>query len=180
MNRIIILNGPSCAGKTTIAKEICKQSNDKFVHLQVDVFKKFLFTIIKHEDIDNLLGRKICNRMLITSAMNFLDNGFNVVIDTTFNGDNAKEIAKIHIEQLTDYKLLLIGIDCPLEERLRIFKEYNDNPVRSESDIIAQSNVFELCKEFYDVEFDSSKTSIEEIATEILSTIFSQTPPRLL
>ncbi len=167
--KVVIINGPSCSGKSTIAKEICKQSNDKFVHLQVDAFKKFLFTIITHEDIDNLLGRKICDRMLITSAKSFLDNGFNVIIDTTFNGDNAKDIAKIHLERLSDYKLLFVGIDCSLEERLRRFREYNDNPVRSEKEIIAQSNVFELCKEFYDVEFDSSRMSGEEIGTKILN-----------
>ncbi len=165
---VIIINGPSCAGKTTICKEICKQSNDKFVHLQVDAFKKFLFTIIKHDDVDNLLGRKICDRMLITSAKNFLDNGFNVVIDTTFNGDNAKDIAKIHLDQLSDYKLLFVGITCPLEERLRRFREYNDNPVRSEREIIAQSNVFELCRDTYNIWFDSSKVNAEEIAITIL------------
>lgn len=169
MNKVIILNGPSCCGKTTIAREICKQSDHRFVHLQVDEFKKFLFTIIKYEDVDNLLGRKICNRMLITSAKNFLDNGFNVVIDTTFNGDNAKDIAKIHLEQLSDYKLLFIGINCSVDERLRRFKEYNDNAVRSEREIIAQSNVFELCNEMYNIKFDNSKLSSEKIATKILN-----------
>ncbi|WP_017442835.1 phosphotransferase-like protein [Rickettsia gravesii] len=36
MNQVIIINGPSCAGKTTIAKEICRQSNNKFIYLQID------------------------------------------------------------------------------------------------------------------------------------------------
>ena len=42
VNKIIIINGPSCAGKTTIAKEICKQSDKQFVHLQLDEAKKYL------------------------------------------------------------------------------------------------------------------------------------------
>lgn len=171
MSKVIILNGPSCAGKSTIAKEICKQSNDKFVHLQIDEFKRFLFTIISHNSIEHSQGQKICDRMLITSAKAFLDNGFNVVIDTIFYGENAKNIAKIHLEQLSDYKLLFIGIDCPLEERLKRFKEYNNNPVRNEKTIITQSNVFELCKEMYDVEFNTSKFSGEKVAMEILRLI---------
>lgn len=43
--RVIIINGPSCAGKTSIAKEICKQSGDKFVHLQIDKVGEFYGTI---------------------------------------------------------------------------------------------------------------------------------------
>ncbi|MCX4079788.1 hypothetical protein N7280_04030 [Rickettsia rhipicephali] len=37
MNQVIIINGPSCTGKTTIAKEICRQSNNKLIHLQIDI-----------------------------------------------------------------------------------------------------------------------------------------------
>ena len=167
--KVIIINGPSCSGKSTIAKEICRQSNDKFVHLQIDEFKRFLFTIINHDSVEHSRGQKICNRMLVTNAKAFLDNGFNVVIDTTFYGEKAKDIAKIHLEQLSDYKLMFIGIDCSLEERLRRFKAYNDNPVRNEKTIISQSNVFEFCKEFYDAEFDTEKLNAEQIAKIILN-----------
>ncbi|KJV78656.1 MULTISPECIES: phosphotransferase-like protein [spotted fever group] len=45
MNQVIIINGPSCAGKTTIAKEICRQSNNKFIHLQIDKVGAFYSTI---------------------------------------------------------------------------------------------------------------------------------------
>lgn len=44
-HKVIIINGPSCAGKTTIAKEVCKQSADKFVHLQIDKTGEFYNTI---------------------------------------------------------------------------------------------------------------------------------------
>lgn len=45
MSKVIIINGPSCAGKTTIAKEICKQSGNKFVHVQIDKAGEFYSTI---------------------------------------------------------------------------------------------------------------------------------------
>ena len=45
MNKVIIINGASCSGKTTIAKEICKQSNNNFVHLQIDKTGEFYSTI---------------------------------------------------------------------------------------------------------------------------------------
>lgn len=45
MNQVVIINGPSCAGKTTIAKELCKISDNKFVHLQIDKTSEFYGTI---------------------------------------------------------------------------------------------------------------------------------------
>ena len=45
MERVVIINGPSCAGKTTIAKEICRQSDNRFVHLQIDKTSESYSTI---------------------------------------------------------------------------------------------------------------------------------------
>ncbi len=171
MQRIIIINGPSCSGKSTIAKEICKKLNDKFVHLQVDEAKKYLFTILDSKLTLREIGRPICDEILLQTAKIFLQNDKNVVIDTIFNGNDAVEIAKKHIDFFKNAKVLFVGIDCPLQERLRRFKEYNNNPVRNEKTIIAQSNVFSLCREFYDIEFDSDKLSSKEIVLELLKVI---------
>ncbi len=45
MNQVVIINGPSCDGKTTIAKELCKVSDNKFVHLQIYKTDEFYGTI---------------------------------------------------------------------------------------------------------------------------------------
>ncbi|MEY4464185.1 MAG: hypothetical protein RLZZ81_1156 [Pseudomonadota bacterium] len=73
-----------------------------------------------------------------------------------------------HIDFFKNEKVLFIGINCLVEERLRRFKDNNNNPVRNEATIIAQSNVFKQCTELYDTWFDSSKLNATEIATEIL------------
>lgn len=169
MNQVIIINGPSCAGKTTIAKEICKQSNNKFVHLQVDESKKYLFTILDVKATPRNIGRPICDNILIQTALIFLHRGYGVVIDTIFDGDDATQIAQYHIDCFKDYITLFVGINCATEERLKRFQNNNNNPVRNEATIIAQSNVFESCKEFYNVWFDSSLLNGEEIAESILS-----------
>lgn len=171
MNKVIIINGPSCAGKTTIAKEICKQSDNQFVHLQIDEAKKYLFTILDSKSTPREIGRPICDEILLQTAKIFLRNGKNIVIDTTFDGDNGTEIAKYYIIFFKETKSLFVGIDCPVAERLRRFKENNNNPVRNEAAIIAQSNVFERCKEYYDVWFDSSLLNGEEIAKKIFAEI---------
>lgn len=171
MNQVIIINGQSCAGKTTIAKEICRQSYNQFIHLQIDEAKKYLFTILDSKSTPREIGRPICDEILLQTAKIFLRNGKNIVIDTTFDGDDRENViatAKHYIAFFKNAEVLFVGINCPVEKRLRRFKENNNNPVRNEATIIAQSNVFELCKEFYDIWFDSSLLSGKELASNIL------------
>ena len=167
-SKVIILNGPSCAGKSSIAQEICNQSNNQFVHLQIDEFKKFLFTMITKDQVERTAGRAICDNMVLNAAHNFLDNKLNVVIDTIFDGNNATELAKNHINFFKNCQVLFVGIDCPLEERLRRFRRHNDNVLRKEKAIIDGSGYFALCKELYNLSFDSSEMGAAEIAGEIL------------
>jgi chloramphenicol 3-O phosphotransferase len=168
MNKIIIINGPSCSGKTTIAQEISRQSDNQFCHLQIDEAKKYLFTILDSKSTPREIGRPICDEILLKTAKIFLRNGKNIVIDTTFDGDDRENViatAEHYIAFFKNVEVLFVGINCPVEERLRRFKENNNNPVRNEATIIAQSNVFELCKELYDIWFDSALLSGEEIAS---------------
>lgn len=193
MTQAIILNGPSCAGKTTIAKEICKQSNNKFVHLQIDKAGEFYNTIFPKKfpfvpnepdtenDDDGLKGlfnnnriarRKVVASILLASAKELLHQGFDVVIDTALDGPDAQELATLYLEYLKDYNPKFVGIYCPVEERLKRLKTRTDNLFLTEDFIRMQTDkydVFALCKELYDIWFDSSLRSGEEIAAEILS-----------
>lgn len=192
MSKVIIINGPSCAGKTTIAKEICKQSNNKFVHLQIDkagefygtIFPKgFVFTeneIGTENNDDGLKGlfnnnrlarRKVVASALLATAKELLKQNFNIVIDTALDGPDAKELAQIYLAYLDEYDVKFVGIYCPVEERLKRLKTRKDNLFLTEDFIRSQTDqydVFELCKAFYDVWFDSSLLNDEEIVETIL------------
>ncbi|WP_161982751.1 phosphotransferase-like protein [Candidatus Deianiraea vastatrix] len=168
---VVILNGPSCSGKSTIAKEICKLSDDKFVHLQVDEAKNYLSTILDQKSTLRHIGRQICDDILLQTADIFLKNGKNVVIDTIFNGDDAVLIAKKHLDFFQNQKVLFAGIECALTERLKRFKVQNDNPRRNEKAIIEHEGVFELCKSLYSEVFDTIKMSANDIAKQILAKI---------
>ncbi|MCC8377376.1 MAG: chloramphenicol phosphotransferase CPT family protein [Rickettsia endosymbiont of Graphium doson] len=193
MNQVIIINGPSCAGKTTIAKEICKQSNNKFVHLQIDKAGAFYSTIFPQgfkfaenevgteNNDDGLKGlfnnnrlarRKIVALILLTTAKALLDKNFNIVIDTALDGPDAQELAKFYLEYLNGYKITFLGIFCPVEERLKRLKTRTDNLFLTEDFIRLQNgqyDVFESCKNFYNIWFDSSKLGAIEIASKTLS-----------
>lgn len=193
MNQVIIINGPSCAGKTTIAKEICRQSDNKFVHLQIDKAGEFYSTIFPkgfkfaendpdtEEDDDGLKGlfnnnrltrRKVVASILLATSKELLSQRFNIVIDTALDGPDSKKLAALYLKYLHDYDIKFIGIYCPIEERLKRLKSRTDNLFLTEEFIINQTNqydVFESCKEFYDNWFDSSLLRGDEIASKILA-----------
>ncbi len=195
MNQIIIINGPSCAGKTTISKEICRQSQNRFVHLQIDKLGDFFSTIFPKgfifatNDIgtenndDGLKGlfnnnrfarRKVVASILLATAKELLNQNFNIVIDTALDGPDAIELANIYLKSLSNYKTMFVGIYCPLEERLKRLKTRTDNLFLTEELIKNQTHqhdVFSLCENLYDVCFDSSILNIEEIAQNILMKI---------
>lgn len=195
MNRVIIINGPSCAGKTTIAKEICLQTKSKFVHLQIDKASEFNATIFPKgfkyaenlegtENNDNgLLGlynnnrlarRKIVASILLATAKELLTQNFNIVIDTALDGPDSKELAKYYLEYLKNYKITFVGIYCPVDERIKRLKARKDNLFLTEDFIKSQTyqyDVFQQSKEFYDKWFDSSKLNGEDIAMKILNNL---------
>ena len=192
MSKVIIINGPSCAGKTTIAKEICRQSDNKFIHLQIDKAGEFYGTIFPKgfkfiendpgtDDQDDglkslfnknrLTRRKVVASIFLGTAKELLKQNFNIVIDTALDGPDAKELAEMYLEYLNNYEVIFVGIYCPLEERLKRLKTRKDNLFLTEDFIRNQTDqydVFELCKEFYNIWFDSSLLNGGEIAEEIL------------
>lgn len=190
--RVIIINGPSCAGKTTIAKEIFNQSDNKFVHLQIDKAGEFYGTIfpkgfkfVENEagtenNDDGLKGlynnnrlarRKVVASILLATAKELLHQNFNIVIDTALDGPDAQELAKLYLEILKGYSLKFVGIYCPVEERLKRLKTRTDNLFLTEEFIrsqTAQYDVFKSVQNLYDVWFDSSELSATEIAAKLL------------
>jgi len=193
MNQVIIINGASCSGKTTIAKEICKQSDNRFVHLQIDKTGIFFSTIFPKEfkfaenepgtenNDDGLKGlynnnrlarRKIVALIFLATAKALLSKNFNVIIDTALDGPDAQKLAKFYLEYLYEYKVKFVGIFCPVEERLKRLKTRTDNLFLTEEFIRMQTDqydVFESCKSFYNIWFDSSKLSATEITAKILN-----------
>jgi chloramphenicol 3-O-phosphotransferase len=192
MSKVIIINGPSCAGKTTIAKEICRQSDNKFVHLQIDKAGEFYGTIFPkgfvfaeneigtENNDDGLRGlfnnnrlarRKVVASILLATTKELLKQNFNIVIDTALDGPDAKELAQIYLAYLNECEVKFVGIYCPVEERLKRLKTRKDNLFLTEDFIRNQTDqydVFESCKEFYDIWFDSSLLNVEAIAERIL------------
>lgn len=162
------------------------------MHLQIDKAGEFYSTIFPkgfvfeeneigtENNDDGLKGlfnnnrlarRKVVASILLATAKELLKQNFNIVIDTALDGPDAKELAQIYLAYLNECEVKFIGIYCPVEERLKRLKTRKDNLfltkdfIRNQTD---QYDVFESCKEFYDVWFDSSLLNGGEIAESIL------------
>jgi chloramphenicol 3-O-phosphotransferase len=189
MSKIIILNCGSCSGKSTIAKEICRQSGDKFVHLQVDKVGDFYGTIFPNgfQFVANEVGtenhdhglkglfnknrfarRRVVAGILLSTAIEVAEKDFNIVIDTSLDGPDAKDLANLYLDRLAKYNSTFIGIKCSLEERLKRLKTRTDNLFLTEEFIKMQEGLMESLSDFYDLEIDVSNIDGKFLATKIL------------
>ena len=72
--RLIVLRGPSAAGKSTVARELARTCPDKVAILEEDYFRR---VILQRKDED----RVACGRMLRASALAALASGYHVVLE---------------------------------------------------------------------------------------------------
>lgn len=106
---IILLNGTSSSGKSTMAKEIIKELPEYF-HLSVDEYAYFI-DLMEARDDKRLIPVETYHYFHRNIAM-FSDSGVNVVVDTLFD---CEESRKDFFDVLKDYPVLQVGLHCPEE-----------------------------------------------------------------
>ena len=127
---IIILDGPSSTGKTTLTNELQQTFDRPYVNLGLDKFLEMvpLRFVGYDKDIVHFTSRKTsCGpRVTITigkkgknfdsgriqAAKAFADLGNNLIIDEILLD---KVLIDEYIQALKGHKVLLIGLTCPLE-----------------------------------------------------------------
>lgn len=112
--KIIILNGVSSSGKTTLAKVIQDQSPIPLYKLDIDDF--ILMSPEKFNDYENKdfsVQHAFASKFFHVVKL-FSDMGFNIVAPIMFfkNSDLLKELKVI----LKKYPVLIVNITCPVEE----------------------------------------------------------------
>jgi chloramphenicol 3-O-phosphotransferase len=67
--------------------------------------------------------------MLINLALVILKQGFNLCIETGFDGPKADEHMQYYLESLKSYNTLFVGVECELEELEKREKLRGDRPI---------------------------------------------------
>ncbi len=158
---VILLNGPSSSGKSTLAKAlalVCDNDlGEKYEVVSIDDFLHMKREeTIYEEDVYEISG-SLCQK-----AKDLLDGGQSVVIDHVIT---SKRIFDALVETLMGHEIYVIRVTCPLEE-LRRREEERGNRCPSS----AQASLAYLYPpEGYDLQVDTFWLSAEECAKKIIS-----------
>ena len=152
--KIIILNGVSSSGKTTLAKAIQNTLDELYVRLSIDDF----INMMPSKMVENELGTAVytSQTVLLQTIMTLSDAGTNVVVDNIML--TYFETLKQYVQCLHDYPVLLVRVVCPIHELRRRETERGDRTVGQGE---AQINDIEP-QDCYDITVDTFANTTEE------------------
>lgn len=171
---IVLLNGTSSAGKTSISMELTNQKEILFHHLSIDDFYHNYNDFInnKFPDLkpvrkldDEVIGQIIFDpiiSMYYATIKLFSEMGLNVIVDTVIENDKW---FNDYLDALFDYPTLFVGVICSKEELAR------REQIRGDRRIGLAASQFDKVYSFneYDLEVNTEELSPTECADKIIS-----------
>lgn len=158
---IIVLNGVSSSGKSTLAKEITKLLPD-FFPFSIDDYDH---VIEKMEDRENKRLIPIDTEFFYYhNAAMFSEQGVNLILDQILHDRLTVEN---FYEILGSHPILLVGVHCPEEELERREQARGDRRI---GQALSQLS-FVHQQEIYDIEVNTYTHSIEECAKAVVDRV---------
>ena len=160
--KIILLNGASSSGKTSIATALQKQLKSTYLHVGIDTFiKMFPNDYVAAEDEEK--RKRILSAMHACITM-LASTGHNLIVDHVID---EPDFMNNIISQLSNFKVTFVGVHCPLEilemrEASRSDRQFG----------LAKSHFQKVhVDKMYDFEIDTSQSSPKECAHKIIDYI---------
>ncbi|WP_310601656.1 phosphotransferase-like protein [Anaerosporobacter sp.] len=161
--KIILLNGSSSSGKSTLASTLQTIIKDKldeeYAIISIDHFLQMTTNDIIYEDDVFEISSKLCDKSI---EMLCLQKG--VIIDHVIT---SERIFKQLIERLESYNIYLVHVTCPLHE-LKRREEERKNRCSGSAEA---SYKYLFPKEGYDLVVDTFLLSAKECSLQILENI---------
>ncbi|WP_163880735.1 chloramphenicol phosphotransferase CPT family protein [Paenibacillus favisporus] len=175
---IVLLNGTSSAGKTSISMELTNQKEILFHHLSIDDFYHNYNNFINNKFPDLKPVRKLDDKgigqiifdpiisMYYATIKLFSEMGLNVIVDTVIENDKW---FNDYLDVLFDYPTLFVGVICSKEELAR------REQIRGDRKIGLAASQFDKVYSFneYDLEVNTEELGPTECAENILNFIKS-------
>ena len=161
---IILLNGVSSAGKSTLSKVIQKKLDIPYYHICCDDFMNMTPKHILTKDFDNQL--LITQGIMHETILLFSEKGHNIIVDDVIldlpdKNDWLYEYSVI----LQKSNVLFVKVNCNLDElRKREIKRGNRSIGQAEWQLGHMDNTV-----IYDLQVDTSINTTEECAEQIIS-----------
>jgi chloramphenicol 3-O phosphotransferase len=167
---IIVLNGASSAGKTSLCKLLQVALDEPYMHLQEDVF---VFNTYHERWTRPGLGERIFAMTMLAyyrSIRACVSAGHNVLVDTGFY---SAELVQRFVSELHDLRIWLVGVHCALSELERREQARGDRQVGIAGEQFGTIHAHVV----YDIEVDTSQESFERCADTIKTFVTSTVPP---
>ncbi|ANY67828.1 chemotaxis protein [Paenibacillus sp. BIHB 4019] len=172
---IVLMNGTSSSGKTSISIELMNQKEILFHHLSIDDFIKDFFRnkfsdIEPTREVDEQVIAEIMFAPILSMYYStiklFSEMGLNVIVDTVI--DNDKRFNE-SLDLFFDQPTLFIGVICSKEELIRREQARGDRNIG-----LAASQFSKVyCINEYDLEVNTEEMNPIECAEKILRFIKS-------
>lgn len=161
---IILLNGVSSAGKSTLTKAIQKKLDTPYYHICCDDFMNMTPKHILDKDFDTQIS--ITQGIMQETILLFSEKGHNVIVDDVILDlpDKIDWLYKYSVI-LQNSNVLFVKVNCSLDELKRREIKRGDRGIgRSEWQLWHMDNSV-----IYDLEVDTSINTTEECADQIIS-----------
>ncbi|MCP4295771.1 MAG: AAA family ATPase [Proteobacteria bacterium] len=190
--KIVLLNGISSSGKTTIAKELQDRMRSPWLYTGWDHFLAMLpekYTGINQDEgslahegihiklklgvLDEVTYGKVAIKIIREMhhfISNITRNGSNLIVDDLI----PKLFLKDYLHRLEGLQVYFIGLKCPLEEierREKLRKNRFSGTARLESRWIHDPGC-------YDMELDTSRLSVSESVDQIMTLVAAESEPQ--
>ena len=162
MKQIILLNGPSSSGKSTLSKtlqKLFKKNGKQFEIVSIDDFMKISTSETIYEDDVFEISQDMCN-----ATIKLLEKVDGVIVDHVIT---SERIFKQFLEMAKPFKLLLVHVTCPLKILLQREKERGNRCLGSAKN----SYDYLYPKDGYDLTIDTNLLSKEECGLKIFEFI---------
>jgi chloramphenicol 3-O phosphotransferase len=174
--KIILLNGPSSAGKSTLCRAIQAQIDQPFLQFSLDFFF-FNSTVLPKQQLkDGAFQWAEMRPRVFDGFFNCLPAlalaGNNLVIEFIIETQTQWDALR---QRLEGFDVFLIGVHCPLPELERREQLRGDRRVGDARRDLKTVHTFTK----YDLEIDSSEAA-DENATRIIAAWKSRTRPSVL
>ena len=164
---VIVLNGTSSAGKSSIAKALQARLSAPHLHLQLDAFR----AMEPPGHWDNaahwpLRLAALC-RAMHAACIGFVDHGLNVILDHALSADAWHYLR----DDLKGHTVYLVGVHCAVDEAARRERARGERPIG----LAAAQAAWIHAGPAYDIDVDT-QASTPQACADTLARWLAQAP----